>query len=94
MRLPKTIEIDKYTYKIVKVKKLYSKKGQKLFGECDYSKQVIRIARGQSKDEERDTLLHEVIHAASHVEGLGLKEHQVERLATRLTQIYKHNKIG
>ena len=93
MKLPKTIEIDKYTYKIKKVKRLYNKKGHRLFGACSYKDQTIRIAQGQSKDEERDTLLHEIIHVASHVEGINLQEHQVEKLSSRLTQIFKHNKI-
>lgn len=34
------------------------------FGECDYGQRVIRIAQGQSEEEELDTLIHELLHAA------------------------------
>lgn len=33
-------------------------------GQCDYTGMVIRIALGQKPQDELDTLVHEIIHAA------------------------------
>ena len=33
-------------------------------GECDYGARVLRIALGQPQEEELDTVVHEILHAA------------------------------
>ena len=33
-------------------------------GQCDYTQGVIRIALGQKPQDELDTLIHEILHAA------------------------------
>jgi hypothetical protein len=33
-------------------------------GICDYVKKEIRIAKGQSRESELDTVVHEILHAA------------------------------
>ena len=38
------------------------------WGECDYESRVLRIAFGQSEKDELDTLIHELLHAATELE--------------------------
>ncbi len=33
-------------------------------GQCDYNLRVIRVALGQSQEDELDTVVHELLHAA------------------------------
>jgi hypothetical protein len=33
-------------------------------GQCDYASRVIRVAFGQSQEDELDTIVHEILHAA------------------------------
>lgn len=60
-------------------------------GETVYSRQTIRIKDGTHFDCERDTVIHETLHALDHELQLGLKEKQVHRLATGLYQIFRSN---
>lgn len=51
----------------------------------------IDIRMGQSPLEERDTVLHEVIHAIDHTMEIGLKEKQVVVLAHGLIGVFQDN---
>lgn len=60
-------------------------------GETIFSRQTIRVMEGQAFDAERDTLIHEPLHAIDHDMQLGLKEKQVHRLASALYQFMRAN---
>jgi hypothetical protein len=61
------------------------------YGECQHGKLVINVSPASADDQQRDTLLHEVIHALE-VEGqLKMTERQVTGLATLLLSSLRHN---
>lgn len=61
------------------------------FGFCQPNQQVILIQPGMIEDEEKDTVLHEVIHAVDYLMQLGLTEDQVRSTATGLYAVMKDN---
>jgi hypothetical protein len=60
-------------------------------GETYTSKQLIRMQKGLPADTERETLLHEVIHAVEESLALGLTEAQVHALACGLFAVLRDN---
>jgi hypothetical protein len=60
-------------------------------GEADYGKCVIWLREGQAPEQEADTLLHEIIHAADYAVHIGLEEQQVHALAGVLFAVFKDN---
>jgi hypothetical protein len=60
-------------------------------GECDFSGCEIRVDPTEAEPMQRDTLLHEVIHAVEDAMGLKVTEHRVALLATGLLQVLRHN---
>lgn len=98
MRIPKKVEIDHFTFKVIQtpgetINVRRGAKRRRLFGEGDSRLQRIRIAKRQPKDEKGDTLLHEIIHLCAIRENIKLYESQVSRLSSRLYQVLKHNKL-
>ena len=61
--LPPTITVGGMEFKIVL-------KDMEDFGEMDFDKKVIYIRKGLTQEEELDTLIHEVHHAALGISGL------------------------
>ena len=61
--LPPTIKVGGMQFKIVL-------KDMDDFGEMDFDKKVINIRKGLTQEEELDTLIHEVHHAALGISGL------------------------
>lgn len=57
------------------------------FGDCNTANAYIRINKDITKQQQEDTLLHEVIHIISDELTLELTEGQVGRLATILYSI-------
>lgn len=55
------------------------------------SKQLIKMVKDLPVDTERETLLHEVIHAVEDGMGLNLTEAQVHGLACGLYAVLKNN---
>lgn len=60
-------------------------------GESDLEKQHITIKDGLKPEQEKSTLLHEVLHAISDTLGAGLTEKQVQGLETGLWAVLKDN---
>ncbi len=64
-------------------------------GEVDHNRCVIEVSTGfQCADQQRDTLLHEVLHAVDHeMNGLGgaLREKHIRTMATGLFAVLRHN---
>jgi hypothetical protein len=64
-------------------------------GECLYNVCTIEVATGfQCLEQQRDTLLHEVLHAVDHeMNGLGgaLRERHIRALATGLYAVLRQN---
>lgn len=60
-------------------------------GETYTHKQMIKMQKGTPPDTERETLLHEVIHAVDESLALQLTEHQVHALACGLYAVLRDN---
>lgn len=60
-------------------------------GETYTHKQKIRMQKGTPPDTERETLLHEGIHAVDESLALQLTEHQVHALACGLYAVLRDN---
>lgn len=56
--------------------------GGKDFGQCDSTKCVINVDPNCHRDQQRDTLIHEVMHGIDHEMDTGMREKQVRLLAT------------
>ena len=60
-------------------------------GEADDKKQRIRVLDQQGFENERDTVLHEIVHALDYQLQLHLKEQQVHLLGTGLLHLLREN---
>lgn len=60
-------------------------------GMVDIDKQRIIIEDGQGFETERDTILHEALHAIESIMDLGLKERQVHALAGGVLAMLRDN---
>lgn len=61
------------------------------FATWGYSEREILLHSGLSARHRTESLLHEVIHAMSHLRGIGLKERQVRSLASGLSALLLNN---
>lgn len=60
-------------------------------GSCEATKQKITILHDMPADEERDTLLHEVLHAIEEAMGLDMPDRHIRLLATGLYAVFRDN---
>lgn len=85
---PCTVRVMGKTYSIQYVEKVDEKDS---LGEHELHVQVIKIRENQHAESKRETLLHELVHAIDEQLDLGMKEHQVHRLAIGLFQVLREN---
>lgn len=62
-----------------------------LYGRIDYHKEIIELQKTYTHNQKCCTLIHEVIHGVDEMNGIGLKENQVIKLAKGLYQVIKDN---
>lgn len=85
-----------------KVKVLYKEYGieyqenlhdgaDELYGQIHYLSEKIFLNPDSSDDQQKATLIHEVLHGMDEVYGIGLKEKQVEKLGNTLYMLIKDN---
>ena len=60
-------------------------------GLCDEHTQTITVLEGLHPEDERETLLHEVLHAVDHAMHCELSEHQVSALSRGLLAVLIDN---
>ena len=58
------------------------------FGYCDYDKNVIYINGNATSDQQKSTLLHEVIHVLEYIYDIKLGEHRVKCLEAGLFGVF------
>ena len=61
------------------------------YGECFSDQCRIEIATYQCTDQQRDTLLHEALHAVDHELNCKMSEAQTRRMATGLLALFRQN---
>jgi len=84
---PKRLKVLNLTYKVRFVASIEAA------GWCDFERQEIVLAEGQSKEALADTFLHEVLHAVGHLMGVEYEteEQTVQTFATGLTTFWQAN---
>jgi hypothetical protein len=89
--LPKRISLGYRTFTVRKDRHLPS--GE--LGQCQNDKGLILIAPGQLGDDEANTVLHELLHAALHLGHVSLEDDKEEQVVTVLgnaiTELWKRN---
>jgi hypothetical protein len=64
------------------------------FGSCDTMENEIEVREGLPPMEERDTVLHEIMHGIWAVMDVGhtkVEEHVIRKMATGLALVFQHN---
>ena len=84
-----SIRILGRTYKIKRLRRM------KDAGNCDYQKAELRVSATQDELEQKDTLLHEIMHAIRYQQGREnggeVEEDYVRSLATGLIAVLQDN---
>ena len=87
MNLPKVLRIVGKNYAVIQTETPMVDD----CGQCDDNKQEIKISQGMAHDLERDTLLHEAIHAIDYCMQLNMSEKQVCGMGTALYALLGDN---
>ena len=89
MDFPRAIKLGGFFYEVRRVP-VVSKK-ERLRGQCNPAGGVILVADWQPEPMQRETLVHEVLHACEIAAGLELPEDTVQRLGRGLFAILRDN---
>lgn len=85
MPLPKTLRIVGKTYAVIQLPLVEE------CGLCEDMKQEIKVSTKLAHDLERDTLLHEAIHAIDYCMQLRMSEKQVNGMGTAIYALLMDN---
>jgi len=87
---PESVNILGKTYAIEWLPHIYEDDGEQS-GMSSTRHQVIKISTSHHKEQQKDTLLHEMLHAVDEEIGTKLEEEQVRHIATCLFQVLNSN---
>lgn len=100
-RLPSTIQVGPHRYKVVsnrpQMNEVCRKEGRDLLGHVNHWSLTISIEPTLAADQKAETVLHEALHAAVTVAGLGdewgvdKEEAVVNRLSPVLLDVLRRN---
>jgi hypothetical protein len=88
--MPNEVNVGWKTY-AVELSPARLNSGGELYGQIDYDNGVITIRESSTPDQQKATLIHEILHAISEMYGLELEEKLVTSLANALYTVYKDN---
>ena len=91
MEIPKKVKVAFKEFDVKKVENLDDGKNT-LYGQILYMEEEIKINTQAKEEAQKEAFLHELIHAIDDVYMIGLKEKQVERIATGLHLVMEQNK--
>lgn len=66
-------------------------KGDLLYGQIDHIEQLITLNEAAGIEQQKATLMHEMVHGLDELYGIGLKEKQVEKLGVALYMLVRDN---
>ena len=92
MKIPKTLKIGAYEYKVV-IQDGITHKGFALSGLCECDELIIRLDKKLKGTELQVVFIHECLHAIEHSYNIKLGEKTVERLDNALVAFFKDNNI-
>lgn len=90
MVLPKKVKILYKEYGIEACDNLHDD-GNELYGQIDYLQEKILLNTAGSEEQQKATLIHELIHGLDEMYSIGLKEKQVEKLGNAVYMLIKDN---
>ena len=90
MPIPNKVKVGWKTYDVILADPTLNG-GDELYGQIDYDRCTITLRAAASPDQQRATLVHELLHAVSNMYGLNLDEKLVTDLANALYCVYKDN---
>ena len=85
------IKIGPLAYAVEIIKDLKSDDGRELFGEIDYTPQIIRLEESMTPERSRIALWHEILHGIDQCYCLGLGEQGVATLGMIMAQLLIDN---
>jgi len=85
---PVCISILGKVYAVEWLDRIYDEEGEQS-GTSSARHQIIKVSTSHHLDDQRDTLLHEVLHAIDEQLKLDLSETQVALLSTGLFQVFR-----
>lgn len=90
MQIPNKIKVGYKDYEVLKVESLDDGTNL-LYGEVIYDKEQIKISKNYCDNQQKCTLIHEVLHAIDNMNNIGLEEEQVIKLGKGIYQLIKDN---
>lgn len=89
------IKIGYKTYEIVKIKPQSTLiEGCELLGEINHVENQIQVNAAYSEEEQKITLIHEVLHGIDELFSIELEEEQVEQLGKGLFLVLTDNNLN
>lgn len=91
MIIPDTVKILFKKYTVCRDNNMRDDKGNLLYGQIDNIEQLITLNEDAGLEQQKATLIHEMVHGLDELYGIGLKEKQVEKLGTALYMMVRDN---
>lgn len=89
------IKIGYKTYEIIKTKPQSTLiEGCEILGEINHVENQIQVNAAYSEEEQKITLIHEVLHGIDELFSIELKEEQVEQLGKGLFLVLTDNNLN
>jgi hypothetical protein len=94
MKIPNSIKIGAYTYKILKINDRQSKDGSPNPATINTRKQIIWIDAYQHQEQQESSLIHEILEVLDYQFQLKLDhDNQLSVLEAGIYQVLKDNKL-
>ncbi|MBQ9827629.1 MAG: hypothetical protein IJM62_02995 [Lachnospiraceae bacterium] len=91
MIIPDSVNILFKKYTVCRDNNMRDDKGNLLYGQIDHIEQLITLNENAGLEQQRATLMHEMVHGLDDLYSIGLKEKQVEKLGTALYMLVRDN---
>lgn len=91
MIIPDTVKILFKKYTVCRDNNMRDDKGNLLYGQIDHIEQLITLNEAAGIEQQKATLMHEMVHGLDELYGIGLKEKQVEKLGVALYMLVRDN---
>ena len=91
MIIPEQVHLLYKDYEVKKTNNLWNDSGETLYGQTQYIEQLILINENASEEQQKATLIHELVHGLDELFGIELKEEQVEKLGNAFYMLIRDN---
>ena len=91
MIIPDSVNILFKKYTVCRDNNMRDDKGNLLYGQIDHIEQLITLNEDAGLEQQKATLMHEMVHGLDNLYSIGLKEKQVEKLGTALYMLVRDN---